>query len=61
MTTTILEKPEIEGKHFIIIDDLKIKLLPDCPKCHRNVWHVTQDGIYLVCSCGAKFYNRGRA
>ena len=51
---------EIEGMHFILVDGRKVKLLPDCTKCGLNQYRLTGDGLFLVCPCGAKYYNRGR-
>lgn len=60
MPTILLEKQEILGKDFTMVDGIKIRFLPDCPKCGANEWTLTATDEYLKCSCGAKFYNRNR-
>jgi hypothetical protein len=47
-------------KKYIVISDIQVPVLPGCPKCGRNEWRVTGNGKYLVCACGAKYFNRNK-
>jgi lysyl-tRNA synthetase class I len=63
MTKAILNRESFKiNKQYAVavIDGYLIPFLPDCPKCGRNEYHVTGTGKYLVCACGAKYFNRGR-
>jgi hypothetical protein len=47
-------------KKHIVIDDIVVPVLPDCPKCGLNQWHVTGTGKFLICQCEARYFNRNK-